>query len=165
MKQVDFDYVDFKKYLQLQERIEELNQMDLTNKELLLIELNQLRSELPRFEKNLSLFHNLITKSPGFAKTAHFELKKRKPRVRQPKLEESYIIDLNESDDEDYEKPFVYETGDMVRVCDCRAEAPYCDGDRLIIQSREFKGGWIYIAKHADKESDITFIVTHEELC
>lgn len=170
---VNFDKVNFRAYVRLQDTLRELTntqadelKYDL-NREIL---IDEVKKELKDYETNINNFFNVISGKYGmkFGIKAHHELKDRRYDPKFDDLKESYFIPRVTEQEEVSESFWRYEEG---RMCTIKhgvrsKKHPFIEGDRVetICFISGKNGEHQYEVKHESSNDDTTFIVNDNEL-
>lgn len=152
MKQIDFDYINWDKYQDIQSELVSLN----LNKDLDLVRSEHLKSELRKYEVNFSLFFNRLARgNTNFAQLAHYELRDR--RRNRHVEEESHIIPTTQQ--VDYEHVVIRHTngtpGKMWRY-QIEDEVTTNDGEHLKVLDLHLEKG-VYLYETIDRYGNKAF--------
>lgn len=175
MKEVNFDKINFNKYLETKNEYDNLRLSEY-NDVVSIIQQNQkldeLRKEVEEYEFNFKLMFSILSKKgkgASFAHKLHCEVRDRNSgSYKIINEDESYIIDPFEEPNDTSENvlDWRYEVGDIAIINDMISENhDLREGDKVeILKYLPMPGCTAYEVKHESSNYDTVFIINDYQL-
>ena len=173
MKNVNFEILDFEKYLEMEKTLSNYKNLQNNKKTYDFLrdkEIEELNSELLKHKENFKLFFDVLSKKgKTFAIKSYFELRKirlNKKRIKENTDDlETYITEIIEIPKEKTSfNNWRYDIGSIVYVNSESTKHPFNENDKLEILSLESKDGYGYGLKHESSNNETFFIINDNDL-